>query len=45
MRVAIYARISTHDQKTMPIQLDAMKKFAQHRDWNITETVFEIGFG
>ena len=45
MRVAIYARISTHDQQTLPIQLDAMKKFALHRDWNITETVFEIGSG
>ena len=45
MRVAIYARISTHDQQTLPIQVEAMQKFAQRRDWNVTETVFEIGSG
>ena len=45
MRVAIYARISTHDQQTLPIQLEAMNKFAVHRNWVITETVFEIGSG
>ena len=31
--------------QNLPIKLDAMKKFALHRDWNITETGFEIGSG
>lgn len=35
MRVAFYARVSTHDQQTLPLQLDAMRAYAAHRGWDL----------
>lgn len=31
MRVGIYARISTHDQQTLPMQIVKMKEYVEHR--------------
>ena len=45
MKIAIYARISTYDQQTLPIQISAMKKYAKTRGWNIIKTVSDIGSG
>ena len=45
MKVGIYARVSTHDQKTLDMQIDAMKKYAKARDWQIETEIAEIGSG
>ena len=31
LRVGLYARVSTHDQKTLPLQLVAMRNYAEKR--------------
>lgn len=45
MRTAIYARVSTHDQQTLPMQVEAMKNYAAQRGWKISSIVEEIGSG
>lgn len=45
MRVGIYARVSTQDQQTLPMQLEKMKEFAKVRGWTVTTEVEEIGSG
>ena len=45
MRVGLYARVSTHDQQTLKLQLDAMRKYAKSRKWQITLEVKDIGSG
>jgi len=45
MKVACYARVSTHDQQTLPLQLKAMEEYAKRREWTITERISEIGSG
>ena len=44
-RVAIYARVSTHDQQTLPTQLEAMRAYAERKGWQIALTVEEVGSG
>jgi putative DNA-invertase from lambdoid prophage Rac len=44
-RVAIYARVSTHDQQTLPMQLEAMRAHAERKGWQIALTVEEVGSG
>lgn len=44
-RVAIYARVSTSDQQTLPLQLKAMREFAKHREWQIVKEVQEKDSG
>lgn len=44
-RVALYARVSTHDQQTLPLQLAAMETYARHRHWRIVARVEEIASG
>jgi len=44
-RVAIYARVSTHDQKTLPVQIELCSKYAKARGWTITHKIKEIGSG
>jgi putative DNA-invertase from lambdoid prophage Rac len=44
-RVGLYARVSTHDQQTLPLQLSAMREHAEHRGWNIVMTVEDVGSG
>ena len=34
-RVGLYARVSTHDQKTLPLQMRAMREYAAKRGWDI----------
>lgn len=31
MRVGLYARVSTYDQHTLPLQIEAMQNYANHR--------------
>ena len=43
MRAALYARVSTHDQQTLAMQIDALREFATRRGWTVTDAVEEIG--
>ena len=45
MRAAIYARVSTHDQNTLKLQIQSMQKYVTAREWNVVKTVSEIGSG
>lgn len=45
MKVGLYARVSTHDQQTLRLQLEAMRKYAKSRKWKITLEVRDIGSG
>ncbi|HRI04943.1 MAG: recombinase family protein [Pyrinomonadaceae bacterium] len=45
MRVGIYARVSTIDQQTLPMQLQQMKEYIVNRNWKLTTEVQEIGSG
>lgn len=44
-RVAIYARVSTHDQQTLPLQLDAMREYARRRGWSVVLDTEEVASG
>lgn len=45
MEIALYARVSTHDQQTLPMQLKAMREYAKKRKWKIKMEVQEVGSG
>ena len=45
LRVGIYARVSTHDQKTLPLQLSAMRDYAKKRNWTIAIEVQDVASG
>jgi DNA invertase Pin-like site-specific DNA recombinase len=45
MKVGIYARVSTHDQQTLRLQLVAMRKYAKSRKWVVTLEIKDIGSG
>jgi len=34
-RAGLYARVSTHDQQTLPSQMRAMREYAAARGWTI----------
>jgi putative DNA-invertase from lambdoid prophage Rac len=44
-RVGLYARVSTHDQKTLPMQMRAMREYAAKRGWEIAVQIKEVGSG
>src|SRR5579862_8004776 len=44
-RVGLYARVSTNDQQTLPMQSRAMREYAARRGWTITAQVREVGSG
>src|SRR5688572_25366615 len=44
-RVGLYARVSTQDQQTLPLQLRAMRDYAATRGWTIVLQVREVGSG
>ncbi len=44
-RAGLYARVSTNDQQTLPMQCRAMREYAARRDWAIAVQVREIGSG
>jgi DNA invertase Pin-like site-specific DNA recombinase len=37
--------VSTHDQQTLAMQIDAMREFATRRGWTLLDTVEEIASG
>ncbi|MGZ6496755.1 MAG: recombinase family protein, partial [Actinomycetota bacterium] len=45
MRAGLYARVSTHDQQTLPMQLSAMREYVRKRGWVVALEVKEIGSG
>lgn len=45
MRVGIYARVSTYDQQTLPMQLRQMKEYVKNRDWTVAAEFEEVGSG
>src|SRR5713101_83671 len=44
-RAGLYARVSTNDQQTLPMQSRAMREYAARRGWTIAVNVREIGSG
>lgn len=44
-RAGIYARVSTNDQQTIPLQIRALREYAAHRGWTIALQVKEVGSG
>src|SRR6266480_1159381 len=44
-RAGIYARVSTSDQQTIPLQIRALREYAVRRGWTITLQVKEVGSG
>src|SRR5262245_19716177 len=45
MKAALYARISTRDQHSIPMQLDAMRQYVQLRRWQIVAEIEEAESG
>ena len=45
LRAGLYARVSTIDQQTLPMQLRAMREYAARRGWTITLQVREVNSG
>jgi len=43
--VGLYARVSTHDQRTLPLQIRAMREYAAKRGWTIVAQIEEVGSG
>jgi len=43
--MGLYARVSTHDQQTLPLQIHAMREYAAKRGWSIVAQIKEIGSG
>jgi putative DNA-invertase from lambdoid prophage Rac len=44
-RAGLYARVSTNDQQTLPMQLAAMRSYAHKRGWKIVAEIKEVGSG
>src|SRR5208337_4612712 len=45
LRVGLYARVSTQDQQTIPLQTRALREYATRRGWRIALQVKETGSG
>ncbi len=45
VRVGLYARVSTHDQQTLPMQLSAMRDYVKRRGWKVILKVEDVGSG
>jgi putative DNA-invertase from lambdoid prophage Rac len=44
-RAGVYARVSTNDQQTIPLQMRALREYATRRGWTIALQVKEVGSG
>ena len=42
VKVGIYARVSTVDQQTLPMQIQALKKYAQQRGTTPKTPIFPL---
>jgi len=45
LRAGLYARVSTLDQQTLPMQMRAMRDYAANRGWTVAMQVKEVGSG
>jgi len=45
VRAGLYARVSTQDQQTLPMQNRAMREYAARRAWTIAMQLKEVGSG
>jgi putative DNA-invertase from lambdoid prophage Rac len=45
LRAALYARVSTADQQTLPLQIGDMRKYAEHRGWTVVKEAQDINGG
>jgi DNA invertase Pin-like site-specific DNA recombinase len=45
LRAGLYARVSTNDQQTLPMQLRALREYAVRRSWTTAMQVKEVGSG
>jgi putative DNA-invertase from lambdoid prophage Rac len=45
MRAAIYARVSTHDQQTLVMQVEAMSAYIKNRGWIAASRIEDVGSG
>ena len=45
MKVGLYARVSTHEQQSLPTQIKALRAYVQKRKWQIVLQVKEVGSG
>ena len=45
LRVGLYARVSTHDQQILPMQLETMRAYAGQRGWNVITEIRDVGSG
>jgi len=45
VRAGLYARVSTHDQQTLPLQIRAMREYAARRGWTVALQIKEVGSG
>lgn len=45
LRAGLYARVSTAEQQTLPLQMIAMQDYAQRRGWTIVAEVQDVGSG
>ena len=45
LRVGLYARVSTHDQQTLPLQIRTMREYAVKRNSTIAVQIKEVGSG
>jgi DNA invertase Pin-like site-specific DNA recombinase len=44
-RAGLYARVSTNDQQTIPLQIRALREYVARRGWTIALQVKEVGSG
>ena len=45
LRAGLYARVSTSDQQTLPLQITAMTEYAERRGWTVVTAVQDVNRG
>jgi putative DNA-invertase from lambdoid prophage Rac len=45
VRAGLYARVSTHDQQTLSMQVEALRSYVTQRGWTVTVEVQDVGSG
>jgi DNA invertase Pin-like site-specific DNA recombinase len=45
LRAGLYARVSTNDQQTLPMQMRALREYAARRGWTIALQIRDVGSG
>jgi DNA invertase Pin-like site-specific DNA recombinase len=45
LRAGLYARVSTLDQQTLPMQMRALREYAAKRGWTVVKECKEVGSG